>query len=197
MLEGGETMETLKSITHIVMDKTGTLTQGVLRVSEMKISGLWQGNEKALAVLVCAAEEKGASAHPVGSAIFRSLLPTAAERWKKYQVFGGLRDLEEVGGRGVQCEVECGDQNWRQVCIGSVDFMHDKNIQGVESLPLEIENGGSLVFVGIDGEIAATMMLQDVVRSDAKSTIDSLKARGLEVSMVRNPLGICCSFPLY
>ena len=161
MLEGGETMERLKDITHVVMDKTGTLTRGTLTVSDMATSKTWRDNQKVLAVLICAAEEQGMSAHPLALAIFRMLLPMAEDLWRKYQGEGGVRDLTETGGRGVRCEVDVGDGQWREVCVGNNEFMRENNIKGVKSL-LQNLNGaeGSIVFVGVYGEIAASMALQ-------------------------------------
>lgn len=184
MLEGGETMERLKSITHVVMDKTGTLTRGTLTVSDMSINNRWKGSENILATLICAAEEKGMSAHPLAMAIFRRMLSISGDMWKGYQDIGGVRKLVEAGGRGVTCEVNPGDGLWRVVCVGNLAWMKDNDVKGVDALPMNIAKEGSVVFVGVDGNIAASIFLQDVVRPDAKLTIDALKAQGLEVSMV-------------
>ncbi|KAF2114273.1 hypothetical protein BDV96DRAFT_647739 [Lophiotrema nucula] len=184
MLEGGETMERLQKITHIVMDKTGTLTRGTLTVSDMSINSRWKGGESKLATLICAAEEHGMAAHPLAMAIFRRLLPMSGELWKEYQDIGGARKLVETAGRGVKCEVNPGDGLWRVVTIGNLAWMKGNKVKGVEELPVEIEKEGSAVFVGIDGDIAASMILQDVVRPDARSTIDALKSLDLECSML-------------
>ncbi|KAF2797471.1 heavy metal translocatin, partial [Melanomma pulvis-pyrius CBS 109.77] len=184
MLEGGETMERLKSITHVVMDKTGTLTRGTLTVSDMSINNRWKGSENILATLICAAEEKGMSAHPLAMAIFRRMLSISGDLWKGYQDIGGVRKLVEAGGRGVTCEVNSGDGLWRLICVGNLAWMKDNDVKGVDALPMDIAKEGSAVFIGVDGDIAASIVLQDVVRPDAKLTIDALKAQGLEVSML-------------
>lgn len=160
MLEGGETMERLRSITHVVMDKTGTLTRGTLTVSDMSINSRWKGGEEKLATLICAAEEHGMAAHPLAMAIFRRLLPMSGEMWRGYQDNGGARKLLEAGGRGVKCEVNPGDGLWRLVCVGNLAWMKTNNVKGVNSLPSGVDEGGAAVFVGVDGDIAATMILQ-------------------------------------
>jgi cation transport ATPase len=160
MLEGGETMERLRSITHVVMDKTGTLTRGILTVSDMSINNRWKGGEDKLATLICAAEERGMAAHPLAMAIFRRLLPTSGGMWRGYQETGGVRKLVEAGGKGVKCEVNPGDGLWRRVCVGNLAWMKENNIKGVDVLPSVVYEGGSAVFVGLDGDIAATMILQ-------------------------------------
>ena len=160
MLEGGETMERLCDITHIVMDKTGTLTRGTLTVSDMSINNRWKGGEDKLATLICAAEEEGMAAHPLAMAIFRRLLPMAGSTWKEFKDSGGVRNLVETGGRGVKCEVGFGDGLWSAVCVGNLAWLKENKVKGLEALPIGFEEGGSAVFVGVDGDIAATMVLQ-------------------------------------
>ncbi|KAK7190642.1 copper-translocating p-type atpase [Paraphaeosphaeria sporulosa] len=184
MLEGGDTMERLQTITHVVMDKTGTLTKGTHSVTDMSINGRWKGKEQLLATLVCAAEEHGMSAHPLALAIFRRLLPISEDMWSKYQDVGGARKPLETAGRGVKCEVNPGDGLWRAVSVGNLAWMKDNNVKGVEVLPVKVDSEGSTVFVGIDGDIAASIVLQDALRPDAKATIDALKAQGLTISML-------------
>lgn len=55
--EGAKAMENLKSVAHIVMDKTGTLTEGELRVSSLKITEAWTGDVQTLCTLICGAED--------------------------------------------------------------------------------------------------------------------------------------------
>ncbi|KAL1596503.1 Cu(2+)-transporting P-type ATPase [Paraconiothyrium brasiliense] len=126
MLEGGERMECLRSITHIVMDKTGTLAKGMHSVTDLSIIGGWKGKEQALATLICAAEEHGMSAHLLVLAIFRRLLPTSGDMWSRYQDVGGARKLLETAGRGVKCEVDPGDGLWRAVIVGNLAWMEEK-----------------------------------------------------------------------
>ncbi|KAF2019869.1 heavy metal translocatin [Aaosphaeria arxii CBS 175.79] len=183
MLEGGETMERVRDISHIVMDKTGTLTRGVLSVSDLSINIDWEGSKDKLAALICAAEEKGMAAHPLAMAVFRHLLPESQGLWKVYQEAGAIRMLEESPGNGVKCEVDLGDGDWQSVFVGSLDWLRQNSITGLDHRPASVGDGSS-VFVGINGDLAATLILQDTIRPDAKSTIDALKAQGIEVSML-------------
>lgn len=177
-------MERLRSITHIVMDKTGTLTRGMHSVTDMAINGTWKGHENTLATLICAAEEHGMSAHPLALAIFRRLLPMSGDMWSRFKDYGGARNTFEIAGRGVKCEVNTGEGKWRTVTVGNLAWMKENDVGGVEFLPLDVEQEGSAVFVAVDGNIAASMVLQDVIRPDAKITIDALKTQGLIVSML-------------
>ncbi|KAK5242733.1 hypothetical protein LTR20_003682 [Exophiala xenobiotica] len=184
VMGGAPIMEQLKRVTYVVMDKTGTLTEGKLRVSQIIHTTDWRNDEKTFATLVCAAEESGGSAHPVGAAVFRTLLPVAGESWSIYKAHGDIRNLKEVAGRGVICEVDLGDQHWRSVCLGSNAFMAENQVDGITPQARDCSIDGSMVFIAIDGNVAGTISLKDTVRMDAKDTIDALKTRGLELAML-------------
>lgn len=102
-------MENMADIPHGVIDKTGTLTEGKLTVSNFTASSIWDAEIKCLCALICAAEEHGAASYPIGAAVFPSALQSAAERWEKYKGHGALRELEEISGKGVKCFVDHGD----------------------------------------------------------------------------------------
>ena len=160
MTKGAAAMESLKDVTHVVVDKTGTLTEGKLKVSRLKASGIWQNDHQLLCTLITAAEEHGASAHPIGAAVFRECLKIAGDRWSKYKEFGSIRNLEEVTGGGVKCEVDVGDNRWRSVVVGSLSLMKDNNIEMLDTIPKEVDELGSLVFASIDSRLSAVIVLQ-------------------------------------
>ena len=184
MTEGASAMENLSHVTHVVMDKTGTLTEGNLRFANIRVCSTWQDKMALLSTYICAAEENGASAHPVGAAVFRESLQAAGGRWQKYKHHGGLRNLCELLGAGVSCEVDIGDAQWRSVCVGNLALMEQNGVTSLETIPLGVDALGTWVFVSIDGQLAASILLQDTLRTDAIGTIDGLKARGLSVSIL-------------
>ncbi|GAM86251.1 hypothetical protein ANO11243_042630 [Dothideomycetidae sp. 11243] len=184
LMDGGRTMEALQHITHVVLDKTGTLTQGLLRISEIKYNRTWEGKEKELAVLVCAAEEHGASSHPVGAAVFRALLQVAGDAWKEFKDTSEAVGLDEIPGHGVKCQVKLTDGKLRDVVVGSRTLVADTLRACGSVLEHATYDEGLYVFVVVDGELAASIVLKDTARPDAKTTIDALKARGYHVSML-------------
>ncbi|KAJ5204616.1 heavy metal translocatin [Penicillium cinerascens] len=184
MLAGAETMETVQSITHVLLDKTGTLTQGTPQVTEMAINSHWKNVEADLAVLICATEEQSLAVHPLASAIFKKLLPLCREKWGHYQASGDVKHWKETGGLGLRCEVNSGLGIWKDICVGSLQFMKDNSITGLGSASQCIDEQGSLVFVSVDGDLAASIILQDTVRHDAKETVLALQERGLHVSLL-------------
>ena len=160
MTEGAKAMENLKGITHVVMDKTGTLTEGKLKLTGMKTSNVWKDDVQTLSTLICAAEEHGASAHPVGAAIFRETLQLSEGRWQKYKSTGSLKNLDQIPGQGVTCQVDAGNGKWQSVCVGSLALMKDNEVADVTSLPWEVDNLGTASFVAIDGKLAASILLE-------------------------------------
>lgn len=161
MLEGAETMERLKEITHVVMDKTGTLTRGSLTMKELKTGSKWRHAQQELAVLICAAEEHNISAHPLAQAVFRELLPMTGGLWQKYKASGGVRNVVNNIGRGINCEVNIDGVNWTRVLVGNLELIQEGADVEVDPLCQSIRNeSGTNVFVVVDGYVAATMALQ-------------------------------------
>ena len=160
MTDGARAMENLKTVTHIVMDKTGTLTEGKLKVSKMKMSEAWNGSVQTLCTLICAAEEHGASAHPIGAAVFREALQQAGGYWEQYKTNGSAKDVHEVAGQGVVCQVDLGENKWRLVCVGSLKLMEENGVSDHASLTRKVDYLGSVCLVAVDGRLAASLILQ-------------------------------------
>lgn len=157
-------MEIVRDLTHVVLDKTGTLTKGTIQVSNMVISERWREKQDILAVLICAAEEQSISSHPLAAAIFRRLLPTCGIGWQQYQATGKIDSLQEIVGRGIVCRVGRGSGTIMQVCIGSLEHLKEQNVTG---LPADINSfsaqpgiQGSVVFAAVNGDLAASFVLQ-------------------------------------
>lgn len=166
-------MELTEGVTHVVMDKTGTLTQGIPTVTNMVINSRWQGHESDLAVLLCAAEEDSIGAHPLASAVFRKLLPIAGDQWKQFHQSGSIRKSEVVPGRGIRCEINPGSAEWKSVVVGSLDFLRESGISGLGHVNDGMLTEGSVVFASINGELAASIVLQVSCRTIHNASADS------------------------
>lgn len=182
------------------MDKTGTLTEGKLKLSDMNTGEAWNGSVQILCTLICAAEEHGASAHPIGAGVFREALKKADGHWEQYKSNVNVKGVREIVGQGVVCQVDLGEKKWHSVCVGSLKLMDENGISGHASLTQEIGFLGTACFVAVNGQLAASLIFQvnpgpkrpkthrsqkqDTLRPDAKMAIDDLEARGLEIKVM-------------
>lgn len=55
--------------------------------------------------------------------MFREALQMADHHWEQYKNNGAMKDLDEIVGQGVVCQVDLGDKRWRSVCVGSLKLM--------------------------------------------------------------------------
>jgi P-type Cu+ transporter len=176
LVKGGETLEEAHKLTTVVLDKTGTLTRGEPRLTDViPLNGL-SGDE--LLAVAAAAERR--SEHLLGEAIVAG----AKER--------GL-DLPEPEafhaptGRGVRATV-----SGKTVLVGSRKLMDESGVpeDGLAARFEELTaSGKSPMFVAVDGEVAGLVVVADVVREESKEAVDLLHRMGLEVVMLTGDNG--------
>ena len=168
MVKGGQIMAQIGDVNLVVMDKTGTLTQGQPQVEEA-----WFAEEATgLNALVATAE--ATSTHPVAQAILNYV--------GDYQAVN-LGQLEDVTGRGFTCAYQGHD--WR---IGKADFV----LEVVGQVPADLEQvlakqeaaGKTLVLVSRDQELVAWYALFDRVKAESKATVELLHELGVQVVMM-------------
>jgi len=100
-----ETLERLTRTTHVLLDKTGTLTSGVIEVVEIVISPAWCGNWKTFCLFVACAEEQQSSFHPISKAIFKAVFPHVSDIWSTTVERSFTRHEVENSANGVSCRV--------------------------------------------------------------------------------------------
>jgi P-type Cu+ transporter len=171
LVKGGEALEEAHKLTTVVLDKTGTLTRGEPRLTDVIPS---KGLTRDELLAVAAAAERR-SEHPLGEAIVAG----AKER--------GI-DLPEPEafdaptGRGVRATV-----TGKTVLVGSSKLMDESGVpeDGLASRFEELTASGKTpMFVAIDGEVAGLVAVADVVREESKEAVDLLHRMGLEVAML-------------
>ncbi len=168
LVRNGAALEEAQRVTTVILDKTGTLTRGVLSVT-----GIWTRDlaEDELLRLVAAAER--GSEHPVAEAILRRATPPDAAAAVTAVT---ASDFEAIPGGGVRATVE-----GRALLIGSERLLHDAGIAVDAGAP---ELGDSPVFVAIDGRLAGVFTVADTLRPEAPEAVRRLRQRGLEVWMI-------------
>lgn len=167
-----DVLQALSKATHVVFDKTGTLSEGRMTVSRV------EGSHDAAYL---AARLESSSAHPIAKAL---------GEWGDYES-GGLYNqvelsaVEETLGQGIQgrvgdTHVQVGRLRWMQ--ISDVQGAQDKAWLAVESRA--VEDGMSPVFVAIDGQLQAAVGIGDRLRHDAKEVLEGFAKKGIQSALL-------------
>ena len=161
LIKGGKYIEALAAADTLLIDKTGTLTQGDFRLTDVIPLGRLAGAE----VLELAASAERDSEHPLAALVRRAaaaqnLSPTAPEHF------------EAVPGQGVKATVR-----GRQVVVGNQRLV-DLPLPG-EAATLS-EQGKTLVFVTVDGELAGILAAADTLRPEVPEALTRVRALGIK-----------------
>lgn len=171
LFKSGEALQSAHNLTHVVLDKTGTVTEGKPVVTDISLSGTMEEDE----LLAIAAAAESGSEHPVARAIRvaakdRSLeLPPAS-------------DISAIPGRGIEARVQ-----GKSVLIGNAALMHERGVD-ITKLTPDAENyssrGKILMYCSVDGEAAGLFAAADTIKADSAEAIKSLHKLGLKTIML-------------
>jgi P-type Cu+ transporter len=164
-------LERLEKVDTLVVDKTGTLTEG--RPEVVAIRTLQDAGENELLALAAALEQ--GSEHPLAAAI------VAAARERKLQL-PKVEDFASITGKGVTGRVD-----GRTVAIGNDKLMRDAGVSGdaldAAAAPLRNE-GATAMLVAIDGGAAGVIAVADPIKSTTKRALDTLREAGIRIVML-------------
>ena len=173
LIKGGEALQRAGDVSVVVLDKTGTVTEGRPAVTDVVLSSGSPVTEDELLRLVASVE--ASSEHPLADAVVRR----ARERGLAVAT---ATDFRSVTGRGAFGTVE-----GRQVVIGSDTYMKERGCDPgalhriADDLAAE---GKTPVYAKVDGKLAGLVAVADPVRPSARAAIDRLQAMGLEVVLL-------------
>ncbi len=171
LMRSADAFQVLKSVTRVVLDKTGTITRGEPAVVEVVPLA---GQDRDAALRVVAAAEQF-SEHPLARAMV-----DAAERDEL--CIPEARDFSTVAGKGVTATIE-----GRRVAVGSPAFIAS---QGVDLTRAEDQitalqaAGNTVVALAAHGELSALIAIADQIKPDARSAVEALRAAGFEPLMI-------------
>ncbi|MDO8742621.1 MAG: copper-translocating P-type ATPase [bacterium] len=172
LIKDAATLENTSKLTAIVLDKTGTLTEGKPKVTEV-VSGSSHSAEEVLAY--ASAVERNSN-HPISLAIIEESKGRDVSFEKKVEKF------ESIGGHGVRALVD-----GKTVIAGTERLMAQNNID-LSPLKNEIDRllatGNTISIVAIDGKVVGVIGVADTVRDSAKRAVAKLKEMGLKVFMI-------------
>ncbi|QIR41825.1 copper-translocating P-type ATPase (plasmid) [Tolypothrix sp. PCC 7910] len=174
LIKGAESLELAHQIQTIVLDKTGTITQGKPTVTDfVTVNGTLNGNEIQLIQLAASVERN--SEHPLAEAVVRYAQSQEVP-------LADVRDFEAVAGSGVQGIVsnrlvQIGTQRWmEELSINTQALLQDK--ERLEYL------GKTAVWLAVDGEIKGVMGIADAIKPTSTQAVRALQRLGLEVVML-------------
>ena len=171
LIKNAEALETFEKVDTIVVDKTGTLTEGRPRL--MQVDAL-PGNEKNELLRLVASLE-AASEHPLAEAIVN------AAKEQELELFE-VSDFKSVTGQGAQATVD-----GKTVAIGNSKMMQGMNADSSD-LKLQADKyrstGQTVMFVAIDGQAAGMIGVADPIKATSKDAVARLHKEGLTVVML-------------
>jgi Cu+-exporting ATPase len=172
LIKNAEALERMEKVDTLVVDKTGTLTEGKPSVTRVVAIGEAFGEE---ALLRFAASVERASEHPLAEAIVR-----AAE--SRGIATAPVTEFDSPTGKGALGSVE-----GRKVLLGNARFLQEHGIstdaaaKDADALRLD---GATAIFVAIDGEAAGIIAIADAVKPSTPEALAALKSEGLRVVML-------------
>jgi Cu+-exporting ATPase len=172
LIKGGEILQRAGDVNTVVLDKTGTVTEGIPSVGRVIAIGSIDETE----ALAAAASLERHSEHPVAAAIVR----TAGERGVRFEP---VADFQSHTGSGVT-----GSVGGRKVAVGNAQLMRELKLDvgaaaeisgATRALP-----GASELFVAIDGRLAAIIVVTDAIRPTSREAVERLERMGIDVLLL-------------
>lgn len=212
LVKGGAALERATKITHIVLDKTGTLTIGKMSVSATDVQGGWADDEKRLRLwwtLIGLAEMN--SEHPIAKAIVNAA-KTTLDLGPDGAIDGSVGDFEAVVGKGISTTVEAAispERKRYRVLVGNVSYLRSQGITVPSSdspespvvdsfinappaqvSPISFEPsrlpsaGTTTIHTAVDSTYTGTLSLSDTLKPTSRAAVAALHRLGMTVSIV-------------
>ena len=171
LIKNAEALEVMEKVDTLVVDKTGTLTEGRPSLTEVVVTAAWDRET----VLRLAASVERSSEHPLARAIVNAAQDAGL----------GLAEVTEFdapSGKGVR-----GSVDGHQVVLGSAKFLDSMNLD-TSAHTAEADrlrgDGATVLFAGIDGQVAALLAIADAVKETTPEALRLLREEGVEVVML-------------
>jgi Cu+-exporting ATPase len=172
LVKSAAAIERLEKVGVLIVDKTGTLTEGKPRLVEVVPAPGMDAN----ALLAAAATVERQSEHPLAAAIVAGAIARGLK-------LGGARDFQSVTGGGVSAQVD-----GREVLVGKLSFLEERNVSGAGTLAAGAEplqcRGETVIFVASGGTAAGILSVADPIKETTPAAIRALHALGLRIVML-------------
>lgn len=170
LIKGGEALETTYKLDTIVFDKTGTITEGKPKVTNIITNNLSKDE-----VLILSASAEKASEHPLGEAIVK------LSEEKNLQL-KDIENFEAIPGHGIEVTIDN-----KEVLLGNKKLMEDRKVSllDFENNSNSLANEGKTpMYISVDGNIEGIIAVADTVKPSSKKAIESLHNMGIKVAMI-------------
>lgn len=171
LVRNAEALQALDTVDTLVIDKTGTVTEGKPRLIATETSGAWDSS----IVLRLAASLETQSEHPLAQALVAAMTEQGLQA-------APVGDFASQTGLGVT-----GTVDGHAVVVGNQAQMRQQGIDASALIPVADTHraeGAGVMFVGIDGQAAGLLVVADPLKTDAKETIAALHAAGMRIVML-------------
>lgn len=173
LFRNSDALERAKQLQAIILDKTGTITQGTPSVTDVVLTVNTPFSAEDVARLAASAER--GSEHPLGEAIVE---------YAKAQnlTLSDPQNFEAVVGHGISAEVD-----GQRVIIGNLKLMREQhvNLNGLEQKALDLQNTGkTAVWLAVESEAVGVLAIADTIKDGSRDAVAQMKARGLQVIML-------------
>ncbi len=171
LFKNGEALEITHKVKVVVLDKTGTITQGKPTVTDILVYNKY---DKAKLLAIAASAEKG-SEHPLGEAIVQKAEAEKVELIK-------VSEFKAIPGHGIEVDVD-----GEKILLGNEKLMSDRKIDIKDSATQAgkfADEGKTPMFIAAGGELVGIIAVADVVKESSKSAIEALHSYGLKTAMI-------------
>ena len=169
LIKGGEVLENAHKINTVVFDKTGTITEGIPVVTDIKTNGI---NENDLLLYAAAAEKL--SEHPLGDSIVK-------EANSRNITIPEAENFESISGMGIKAVV-----NGKQIIIGNEKMMNEYKIKDdfISQITTFANQGKTAVICAVDGKAAVIIAISDQIKETSRSAVSKLENKGINTVML-------------
>ncbi len=171
LIRNGDALQTAGRITTIVLDKTGTVTEGKPKVTEILPQARWSEE----LVLQMAASIEAGSEHPLAGAI-------VAEAQERGQALMSVTQFEAVTGKGVKAFVDGKKLLFGNAALMATEGLDIGSVSG--QLDALADQGQTPMILAVDNEVAGIISVADTIKDDSKEAIRQLRQMGVKVWMV-------------
>ena len=171
LIKSGEALETAYKLDTIILDKTGTITEGKPIVTDIICNDI----EKDELLRIVASAEK-MSEHPLGDAIVKETLK------ENIDLYENIEEFEAKIGFGIKAKV-----NNKSVFIGNKKLLDSFNINllDMEKKSIDLANQGKTpIYIAFDNEIKGIIAVADPIKENSKEAIEKLSNMGLDIFMI-------------